>query len=132
LKIDWKEVHVIANELQSIANNTLIAKLEAYLGHPIYDPHGEVIPDASGNVPQTERLEIYDLKINQEAKVSGFRDSGQPFLAYIEKLGLLIGEKVTVKSLIEYNHSLEISTARSPSFIITKETAQKIYVNIHE
>jgi DtxR family transcriptional regulator, Mn-dependent transcriptional regulator len=132
LKIDWKEVHAMANELQTINSDQLVNKLEAYLGYPVYDPHGEVIPDARGHLPQTERMEIYDLKVNQEATVSGFRDSGIAFLAYIEKLGLLIGVKVKVKSLIEYNHSVEIAISKAPSFIITKETAQKIYVTIDE
>jgi DtxR family Mn-dependent transcriptional regulator len=131
LKIDWKEVHGMANELQSITNERLVNSLEAYLGYPVYDPHGEIIPDANGHLPHTERMEIYDLKLNQEATVSGFRDSGKAFLAYIEKLGLLIGVKVKVKSLIEYNHSVEIAINQAPSFIITKETAQKIYVSIN-
>ncbi len=132
LKIDWKEVHAMANELQCINSDLLINSLEAYLGYPVYDPHGEVIPDAKGQIPQTERMEIYDLKVNQGAKVSGFRDSGKPFLAYIEKLGLLIGQKFKVKSLIDYNHSVEIKPNGGSSFIITKETAQKIYVTINE
>jgi DtxR family Mn-dependent transcriptional regulator len=132
LKIDWKEVHAMANELQCINSDLLINSLEAYLGYPVYDPHGEVIPDAKGQLPPTERIEIYDLKVGQEAIVSGFRDSGKAFLAYIEKLGLLIGQKFKVKSLIDYNHSVEIKTNEGSSFIITKETAQKIYVTIDE
>jgi hypothetical protein len=51
-------------------------------------------------------------------------------LAYIEKLGLLIGTNFRVSSLIDYNHSIEIQVAQKNSFIITKETAQKIYVDI--
>lgn len=132
LKIDWKEVHAMANELQAIDSELLISSLETYLGYPVYDPHGEVIPDAKGHLPQTERMEIYDLKVNQDATVSGYRDSSAAFLAYIEKLGLLIGVRVQVSSLIEYNHSVEIAINRLPSFIITKETAQKIYVTIDE
>ncbi|TWI96637.1 DtxR family iron (metal) dependent repressor [Mucilaginibacter frigoritolerans] len=132
LKIDWKQVHAMANELQSINSDLLVNNLEAYLGYPVYDPHGEVIPDAKGHLPQTERMEIYDLKVNQGATVTGFRDSGSAFLAYIEKLGLLIGVRIQVTSLIEYNHSVEIAISQVSSFIITKETAQKIYVTINE
>jgi DtxR family Mn-dependent transcriptional regulator len=130
LKIDWKEVHLIANEMQSIDNSLLTDKLEAYLGFPVYDPHGEVIPGALGQLPETERMEIYDLKVAQQATVTGYRDSSKPFLAYIEKLGLLIGTNFRVSSLIDYNHSIEIQVAQKKSFIITKETAQKIYVDI--
>lgn len=130
LKIDWKEVDAIANEMQCISSNLMINNLEAYLGFPVYDPHGELIPGAMGQLPETERMEIYDLKVGQQAKVTGFRDSGEPFLAYIEKLGLLIGTNFKVSSLIDYNHSIEIEAVKKSPFIITKETAQKIYVDI--
>jgi DtxR family Mn-dependent transcriptional regulator len=132
LGINWKEIHDIANRLQNIDAELLISSLEAYLGFPVYDPHGEVIPDASGHLPYTDRVEIYDLKVNQGATISGFRDSGKAFLEYIEKLKLLIGNKVRIISLIEYDKSLEIEVNTSEIFIITKETAQKIYVNINK
>lgn len=129
LGIDWKEIHEIANQLQSITTGMLIDHLEAYLGFPVYDPHGEVIPDAAGHLPLTDRMEIYDLKVNQEATVAGFRDSGKAFLEYIEKMKLLIGAKMMILSLVEYNQSLEIKVNNKDTFIISKETAQKIYVS---
>lgn len=129
LKIDWKEVHGMASELQSLSSDLLINQLEAYLGYPIYDPHGEAIPDVDGNLPLTERMEVYDLKVNQQATVISYRDTSKAFLSYMEKLGLLIGRKIKIRSLVDYNHSIEIGTEQGTQFIITKETAQKIYVN---
>lgn len=128
LGINWKEVHLIACQLQSIDINLLVDALESYLGHPVYDPHGEAIPDAHGNFPYTERTEVYDLKLNEAATVTGFRESGRPFLEYMEKIKLLIGNQLKIISMIDYNQSIEIVVDDQHTFIISKETAQKIYV----
>jgi len=132
LGIDWKEVHTIATKLQSIQSGVLIEQLSAYLGNPTYDPHGEAIPDGAGNLPATDYPEVYDLKIGQEAVVFGYRDTGKAFLQYVEKLNLLIGVPVKVLSIIDYNFSIEILAGSSDQHIISKETAQKIYVKVIE
>lgn len=128
LGINWKEVHFMACQLQSINIDLLINALESYLGHPVYDPHGEAIPDAQGNFPYTERTEVYDLKMNEPATVTGFRESSKPFLEYMEKIRLLIGNHLKIISLIEYDQSVEIEVNGQHTYLISKETAQKIYV----
>ena len=128
LGMDWKEVHAIASQLQGIPSKELINKLSLFLGHPTYDPHGEAIPDTKGKLPATDFMEVYDLKMNQPAKVSGYRDTGKPFLQYIEKLQLLIGASLQIISVMEYDHSLEIMVDEKHLYIISKESSQKIYV----
>jgi DtxR family Mn-dependent transcriptional regulator len=126
--MDWKEVYPIASQLQGISSKELINKIELFLGHPTYDPHGEVIPDTNGKLPATDFIEVYDLKINQPAIVFGYRDTGKSFLQYIEKLQLLIGASLEIISAIEYDQSLEILVDKKYRYIISKESSQKIYV----
>jgi DtxR family Mn-dependent transcriptional regulator len=132
LTIDWKEIHQIATWLQSIDSDTLVEKLSMFLGHPVLDPHGEPIPDIYGKFPDTGSLEILDLKINQPASVFGYRHSDKEFLQYVERLDLLINTKFQVISIIAYDHSLELLIEKKKKRIISKETAQKIYVRLLE
>lgn len=44
------EVHHDAELLEHAASTTFIDRLDAHLGHPRFDPHGDPIPDAAGNV----------------------------------------------------------------------------------
>jgi DtxR family Mn-dependent transcriptional regulator len=46
----WDEVHVIAEEMEHVNNAMLIQKLDEYLGHPCFDPHGDPIPDKNGKI----------------------------------------------------------------------------------
>jgi len=128
LGMDWKEVDVIATQLQSITSRELIDRLFLFLGQPTYDPHGEGIPDHKGKMPKTDSLNINELKLRQPAKVFGYRDTVKPFLEYIEKLQLRIGTTVEVVSQIEYGLSVEILVNKTVRHVISKETAQKIYV----
>jgi DtxR family Mn-dependent transcriptional regulator len=128
LGMDWKEVYAIASQLQSISSKELTDKLSFYLGYPTYDPHGEAIPDAKGKLPATDFMEVYDLKMNQAAKVIGYKDTGESFLQYIEKLQLLPGASLEIISVIEYDKSLEIFVDKKYRYIISKESSQKIYV----
>jgi len=128
LNMDWKEIHPIASKLQCLTSNYLIDKLSAFLGNPTYDPHGEAIPDKEGNMPETDSMEVYDLRLNQTAKVFGYRDTSSAFLEYIEKLNLLIGTTIKIISLVSYNDSLEILVNGKHNYILSKEISQKIFV----
>lgn len=48
LGYDWDEVHDEAEILEHAVSDRLIAAIDARLGHPDRDPHGDPIPSASG------------------------------------------------------------------------------------
>jgi Mn-dependent DtxR family transcriptional regulator len=52
-KYNWDEVHAEAEGLEHVCSDKFINKLEEYLGHPKFDPHGEPIPDKHGKMPAT-------------------------------------------------------------------------------
>ncbi|MCU1526535.1 MAG: metal-dependent transcriptional regulator [Frondihabitans sp.] len=51
LNYGWDEVHDEAERLEHAATERLIDRIDALLGHPATDPHGDPIPDASGRAP---------------------------------------------------------------------------------
>jgi DtxR family Mn-dependent transcriptional regulator len=46
----WDEVHDEAEILEHAASDRLIDRIDAFLGHPTSDPHGDPIPGADGAV----------------------------------------------------------------------------------
>ena len=52
LGFKWDEVHDIAEELEHINSESLINRLDDFLGNPAADPHGDPIPDRSGTIHQ--------------------------------------------------------------------------------
>merc|ERR1711966_246261 len=55
LDFQWDEVHEIAEQLEHIKSDELIQRLDLFLGHPDFDPHGDPIPDKNGYINPTEK-----------------------------------------------------------------------------
>src|ERR1043165_5503845 len=53
LGMDWAEVHAEAERLEHALSDRLLQRLDAFLGHPAVDPHGDPIPDPRGRLRQT-------------------------------------------------------------------------------
>ncbi|NND87947.1 MAG: metal-dependent transcriptional regulator, partial [Flavobacteriaceae bacterium] len=62
LKFHWDEVHDIAEQLEHVQSDELIARLDAFLGHPDFDPHGDPIPDKHGVIKRTEKILLSEAK----------------------------------------------------------------------
>ena len=48
LNFSWDEVHDVAEQLEHIKSPKLIDQIDAFLGFPTHDPHGDPIPDKEG------------------------------------------------------------------------------------
>jgi DtxR family Mn-dependent transcriptional regulator len=50
LEFTWDEVHEVAEQLEHIQSQKLVDKLDKFLNYPYFDPHGDVIPNAKGEM----------------------------------------------------------------------------------
>jgi len=50
LGLEWDEVHEHAERLEHAVNDGLLERIDRFLGHPQFDPHGDPIPDARGEM----------------------------------------------------------------------------------
>src|SRR6185295_18995173 len=48
LKMDWAKVHPEAEKLEHAISDEVLDRLDALLGHPTVDPHGDPIPSRQG------------------------------------------------------------------------------------
>ena len=53
----WDEVHEVAEELEHIRSEKLINQLDKFLNFPSFDPHGDPIPNAKGEIPTIAKQE---------------------------------------------------------------------------
>ena len=108
LNFKWDEVHDLAEDLEHINSTKLINSLEEFLGFPKFDPHGDPIPDRDGVLKEPALVPISKMLINQHGIISGVREHTSVFLNYLEKAGLVLGKKLTVKECIEFDGSVII------------------------
>ena len=128
LGFKWDEVHDIAEELEHINSESLINRLDDFLGNPAADPHGDPIPDRSGTIHQKKLVRISDMQQDQNGTISGVSEHSSVFLKLLEKMGLTLGTKIRVSELIEFDGSIILIVNDHADKTISREVAKNILV----
>src|SRR5258707_10862665 len=63
LGYDWDNVHNEAERLEHAVSDELIERMAAALGDPHYDPQGDPIPTATGDIEETELVSLAETQI---------------------------------------------------------------------
>lgn len=129
LNFGWDEVHEIAEELEHIKNDKLINKLSEILGNPIYDPHGDPIPDVNGKFQKSNFIKLSEAKLKNKYKIMGVTDHSTIFLKYLEKNQLVIGAEIAIKQIEEFDNSFLVNCNKK-EIMITPKVAENIIVGI--
>ncbi len=108
LNFSWDEVHDVAEQLEHIQSSKLIDELDALLGFPTHDPHGDPIPDKNGNYSIIEKVLLSSLHKGEKGLCVGVKDSSTEFLKYLDKKGFVIGETIQVVEKEEYDDSFVV------------------------
>jgi DtxR family Mn-dependent transcriptional regulator len=88
-------VHAEADRLEHVLSEELEERIDAALGYPTHDPHGDPIPDASLNVAAAAKLRsLAALEPGEEATVRRVPDGDAELLRYLKKLALVPGRRV--------------------------------------
>lgn len=81
----WDEVHDMAEQLEHVQGNDLVGRLDTFLGHPKFDPHGDPIPDAEGRWRSRPQSLLSTLKPGDRGVVTGVEDHTPTFLQYLDQ-----------------------------------------------
>ncbi|MFK5957332.1 MAG: metal-dependent transcriptional regulator [Lutibacter sp.] len=127
LHFKWNEVHELAEELEHIKSDKLIANLDAFLNFPTFDPHGDPIPSKHGKIKKVELQNLTQLNENEEGTFFHVKDSSDNFLNYLSKNNLKIGLKIKVKEIEPFDNSIKISY-NNQQLIISKNVAKNLYI----
>lgn len=133
LGFSWDEVHEVAEELEHVNSALLIQRLDAYLGFPTVDPHGDPIPSAEGEAPArpAEEQLLSQIPPGATVVVAGLLDTSARFLKHLDQLGLRPGTRLTVLERFDYDGTLRsrIEDANGEA-VLARETAQRVFVRL--
>jgi len=126
LGLSLAEVHAEAELLEHALSEELEAKIDAELGFPTHDPHGDPIPDRELRLaPVTGDGTLLDLPPDGRAVVSRVPDGNPELLRYLAELGLLPGSDVEVVSQAPFGGPVTVRT-ESGEHPISRELAARI------
>jgi DtxR family Mn-dependent transcriptional regulator len=129
LNFSWDEVHEIAEELEHIKSEKLIIKLDEYLGFPSFDPHGDPIPNANGEIQKIDKLFLSEAVFNQNYICVGVKNSSVEFLQYLDKKKIFLGAPINVISSEKFDQSLTINL-NSETISISNKIAENLYIKL--
>lgn len=96
LGYSWDEVHDEAENLEHAASDTFIDRIEADLGFPTHDPHGDVIPDRDGVMQPTSARALAQAEPGSCGRVSRISDDDPEVLRYLTGHGIDVGTHLRV------------------------------------
>lgn len=124
----WDEVHEIAEQLEHIKSEELVDRLDDFLDHPSFDPHGDPIPDREGNIPtRKEAIALNELKKGESGIVVGVKNTNNDFLQFLEEMNLTLGKSVLVEKVFDFDKSKVVRTGKI-SVTISKEVGSFLIV----
>ena len=129
LGFKWDEVHEMAEQLEHIRSDKLVEKLNTYLGAPRFDPHGDPIPDEHGNFHPIPTQALSTMQANETVTITGVIDHGTAFLRYLSKSNLSLGTKIIVKSIQDFDKSMDIGIQGKKTLLhISHDVAKNLLV----
>jgi DtxR family transcriptional regulator, Mn-dependent transcriptional regulator len=126
----WDEVHAEADRLEHAISENLEARIASALGHPVRDPHGELIPTAELTMPTDADMPLSALRPPQKAVILRVRSDDPALLRHLESLGLVPGTQVEAVGYSPFDQNLSLRVGQSHSPIVIG-IAISSYIFIH-
>jgi DtxR family Mn-dependent transcriptional regulator len=123
----WDEVHEVAEELEHIQSEKLINQLDQFLNFPSFDPHGDPIPNAKGEIKKIDKQLVSEIEIGKTITCVGVKDTSVDFLQYLNKQSISLGTKMKVLEKEIFDGTLKIEV-NNIVLVISDKIANNLYV----
>lgn len=131
LDFSWDEVHDVAEQLEHIKSEKLIDKLDEHLDFPQFDPHGDPIPNKEGEFNERVKKLLSDVPVNTKGICVGVKDSSAPFLKFLDKNNIALGQVIEVLEKEEFDGSIVIKIDEKRMHV-SNQIAINLYLKIDE
>lgn len=128
LNFSWDEVHEVAEQLEHIQSQQLVARLDDFLGFPDFDPHGDPIPKSNGELPVSSAITLAKAEIGAKCKVVAVKDTSATFLQQLAGYDLHIGSRLTVQERQPYDGSLTVVMDKKKTLHFSEKIAENLMV----
>ena len=109
----WDQVHDEAEVLEHALSDRLLDAIDAQLGHPVRDPHGDPIPRADGTVERPPAVLLVEAEPGRSGEVVRISDRDPVLLRHLDARGHRPG------------HACSTSTARE---LLSEDALASIWI----
>ncbi len=129
-RMPLEKIHSGAHQREHQMSVEEINSLDAALGHPARDPHGDPIPDATGVLRSMRTSSpLVQLSPGQRVKIAHLED--EPPLAYAQLLaeGLYIGQVILIQ---ENSPARVVLSGDDKEYTLARSIAENVFVQLEE
>ncbi len=94
----WDEVHDEAEVLEHALSDRLLDAIDAQLGRPTRDPHGDLIPAADGTIVRPDAVRLDRAPVGFAGRVVRISDRDPDALRVLDQLGIGLDEPVSLSA----------------------------------
>jgi DtxR family transcriptional regulator, Mn-dependent transcriptional regulator len=132
LGLDWADVHVEAERMEHAISERVLASMDAKLGHPTTDPHGDPIPSAEGTLEVRKFVSLVDCACDEKFTIARVGDQSADFLQFLNERALRPGASVTVTSRNVAADAVTLTTGDGRMVAMGLKAAGKIFIQAAE
>lgn len=121
------EWHLKAEELEHTLTTEQANQLAARIGNPVFDPHGDPIPSASGDIPEKKGKPLTEMKAGEFGNIIHIEDEPHSIYSQILAEGLFPGMQIR---MIEHSDKRIKFVANGEECILSPLIAKNITVGI--
>jgi DtxR family transcriptional regulator, Mn-dependent transcriptional regulator len=126
----WDECHDLAEQLEHIQSDDLIDRLDAFLGKPKFDPHGDPIPDCDGNITERQQRLLSALTVGEKGVVVGVDEHSPSFLQHLNRIGVILGVKIEVLETFAFDGSVRLRLNAATEIVVSDRVSNGIFLKI--
>lgn len=97
LRMPLERIHSTADRREHTLSAEQVAELEARLGYPRRDPHGDPIPSSTGALELIEASALTDWAVGEPARIVHLEDEPPEALAAIVEAGFALGMHIEIR-----------------------------------
>ena len=109
LGYSWDEVHDEAEVLEHAVSDTMLSRIDAKLGFPTRDPHGDPIPAADGRVPTPDARQLSICDDGDAGTVARISDADPEMLRYFDSVGISLDSRLRVLARRDFAGMISVS-----------------------
>jgi DtxR family Mn-dependent transcriptional regulator len=110
LGYSWDEVHEEAELLEHTMTDRLVERIDAALGRPRFDPHGDPIPGPDGEILSVDAQRLSQLGAGDTGRLIRVDDQDPAVLRYLTEVGIGLGQGVLLIERLPFDGPFVVRT----------------------
>jgi DtxR family Mn-dependent transcriptional regulator len=131
LGMNWTDVHDEAERLEHAVSDQVIDRIDAMLGRPDVDPHGDPIPTAEGTMASEPAIDLLHAPVGAPLVVARVLDQDAEFLRYAERHQLMPGRGLVIAARDPGSDAVRLRSDDGAETTLGARAASRILVRAH-